>query len=329
MQSALAEDLEREGTGSGEARAAAILGTVQVPCSLSCEHCERLKSQLDRYMPSRKVMYSKNLLPIKSSLSSNKPYPQPPAYRCSSLLEERICARPGSPLELGLPNRRYAIPPPIVPRVHVSEQMDDSSYPQISRSNHPASENGMDPIDDVVVPTSPSIKQETSTNTSPLSSPSSPLLNLDAFDRNSIESADLLDQIQLDEASSLSFSTVQNFVDDLPLARRTRGDSTSIRLQDLIDMPLGMNFDLEEDPTELHSLLTGYPDFKLDPFGDETTVIPSCDELDALSRLPLLDGLGRVGDCDLLSTSFKQECPSPSGIPLNLGSIGCATQRSL
>ncbi len=289
--------------GARDALASQCFGVCQLPCSLSCEFCDHFKSQVDRQIPSRKMVYSKNLVPVKSSPCKSS-YPPPPPYR-GSMHDERMCMRSNSPAEPMHPNRRYVIPPP--------QQQQHQQQPNFI--HRPAMENDLDPIDDVVVPNSPDVKPEGSANTSPLSSPSSPLLNLEAFDHAS--ETEFMDDIQnvVDEVSSMAFPPVQNILDDAPLAKRNRVDSNTIRLQDLMDMPLGMNFDLDEDPAELHNLLTGNPDFKLEPFADETTTMNTCDDLEALSRLPLLEGLGRADDCELPGLGLKPECPSPQPPP--------------
>ncbi|VDD75867.1 unnamed protein product [Mesocestoides corti] len=273
--------------------ASQILGQSQLPCSLSCEFCERFKFQLDRHVSCRKMMLNKAALPSK--LSSAKPSAGYYNSLNGDCYDGSANSCPISPNESVSRSRRYTLPPPIQPST--------ASTPLTSATAATSAKSCF-------------VKPECSIDASSLSSPSSPRLNSEALDHNS--ESELLDDLQsvVDDGTPLAFHSSQRMLNDSSDVKRTRVDSATLRWHDLFDIPFNVDFNSMDDDNslDLHSILNANSDLKIESFPDDTSTFPACDDVEGLSKFSLLENLARIDEGDS-SISLKPEHLSPPQTP--------------
>uniref|UniRef100_A0A5K3FEV0 Serine/threonine-protein kinase Doa n=1 Tax=Mesocestoides corti TaxID=53468 RepID=A0A5K3FEV0_MESCO len=292
--------------------ASQILGQSQLPCSLSCEFCERFKFQLDRHVSCRKMMLNKAALPSK--LSSAKPSAGYYNSLNGDCYDGSANSCPISPNESVSRSRRYTLPPPIQPST--------ASTPLTSATAATSAKSCF-------------VKPECSIDASSLSSPSSPRLNSEALDHNS--ESELLDDLQsvVDDGTPLAFHSSQRMLNDSSDVKRTRVDSATLRWHDLFDIPFNVDFNSMDDDNslDLHSILNANSDLKIESFPDDTSTFPACDDVEGLSKFSLLENLARIDEGDS-SISLKPEHLSPPQTPPrsfpcggNSSSSSCVSQN--
>ncbi|KAL7058101.1 hypothetical protein AAHC03_016489 [Spirometra sp. Aus1] len=265
--------------------ASQLFGQTQLPCSLSCEFCERFRYQLDRQTPSRKLVFSKTLMPTKST-----PAPEKHSATSASAPDSGASRAPS-------PDRNY--------------------------SNH-----GLSTVQ---------VKPEASSATTPLSSPSSPLLNFDILEPAS--EADLLEELLdvVDEVHPLP--TPQHPLDEVHLSdikrspSRIRLDSVSAQLQEGFDLesmywPSGnLDFDVcPEESVELQNLILGSSaDTKFEPLADDVSTLPALDDLDSLSKTPFSDYASFDLNVSVKKEPFSLQFPPPRSC--DSSSSSCESQQ--
>ncbi|VDL97980.1 unnamed protein product [Schistocephalus solidus] len=260
--------------------ASQLFGQTQLPCSLSCEFCERFRYQLDRQTPSRKLVFSKTLMPTK-------PTPSDKTFATMSAPESGVSRAPS-------PDQNY-------------------------------STHGLTDVQ---------IKPEASSETTPLSSPSSPLLNFDILEPAS--EADLLEELLdvVDEVHSLP--TSQHPLDEVNLPdikrspSRIRLDSVSAQLQegfDLESMYWPSDFDVcPEESVELQNLILGSSvDVKLESLADDASTLPALYDLESLTKTPFSDYASLDSNVSVKKEPFSLQFPPP--MSCDSSSSSCESQQ--